>query len=227
VDINMGCPVKRVCRTGAGAALLREPRRVEEILSAVRKAVTCPVTVKMRLGWDTKDRSVLEISRIAEEQGVDAITLHPRTRAQGYRGKADWSWVGRLKEERTIPVIGNGDLVSPQACTEALEAGICDGIMIGRAARGNPWIFSQTLDLLSGKEPAPPSRETRYETIRLHMDWLCTRYGKEPGLRRLRFLLFHYGRGLPGAARFRRELVALSSGEALLRLLRTHFLEGP
>ncbi len=225
VDVNMGCPVKRVCRTGAGAALLRQRKRVEEILCSVRKAITCPLTVKMRLGWDTRDLSVLEISRIAEEQGVDAITLHPRTRAQGYRGKADWSWVARLKEERRIPVIGNGDLASPQGCMEALGSKFCDGIMIGRAARGNPWIFSHTLDLLSGKEPPQPSIDLRLETINLHMEWLCTQYGKTQGLRRIRFLLFQYGRGLPGAARFRQRLASTNSEEALQGLLRTYFIE--
>jgi len=227
VDINLGCPVKRVCRTGAGAALLGEPKRVDRILAAVRKAVTCPLTVKMRLGWDTKDVSALEISRIAEDRGVDAITLHPRTRAQGFRGKADWSWVARLKEERGIPVIGNGDLSSPQGCIEALGGKACDGIMIGRATRGNPWIFSQTLELLSGKESPKPSLDLRCKTIHLHMEWLFSRYGREHGLRRIRFLLFHYGRGLPRAARFRQQLVSVNSEETLRELLRTYFLEEP
>ncbi len=224
VDINMGCPVKRVCRTGAGAALLRRPGRVAEILSAVKKAVTCPVTVKMRLGWDTKELSVLEISRIVEEQGADALTLHPRTRAQGFRGKADWSWIARLKEERRIPVIGNGDLVRPGVCVEALQSKVCDGVMIGRAARGNPWIFAQTMAMLSGKAPSTPSRELRYKTVNLHIEWLCTQYGKEQGLRRARFLLFQYSRGLSRAARFRQELVSADSEEVLRGLLRTYFL---
>lgn len=226
VDINLGCPVKRVCRTGAGAALLRDPKRVDRILAAVRKSVACPLTVKMRLGWDARDLSVLEISRIAQENGVDAITLHPRTRAQGFRGKADWSWVARLKAERRIPVIGNGDILSPRNSVEALGSTSCDGIMIGRAARGNPWIFSETLDLLSGRDPSKPSGEMRYRTIRLHMEWLCTQYGKEQGLRRVRFLLFHYGRGLPRAARLRQQLVTVQGEEALEGLLRTYFLEG-
>jgi nifR3 family TIM-barrel protein len=216
-----------VCRTGAGAALLRDPQRVDRILKAVRKTVSCPLTVKMRLGWDAREVSVLEISRIAEENGADAITLHPRTRAQGFQGKSDWSWVARLKEERRIAVIGNGDILSPRHSVEALGSTACDGIMIGRAARGNPWIFSQTLDLLSGKDPSNPSKEVRYGTIRLHMEWLCTQYGKEQGLRRIRFLLFHYGRGLHGAARFRRDLVSIQGEEALEELLRTAFLEGP
>ena len=225
VDINMGCPVKRVCRTGAGADLLRHPKRACEILRSVRKAITCPLTVKMRLGWDTKDLSVLEISRIAEEQGVDAITLHPRTRAQGYRGLSDWAWIARLKEERKVPVIGNGDLVTPKGCVEALESKGCDGIMIGRAARGNPWIFSHTLDLLAGREPPAPSLDLRWETIKLHMELLSTQYGKEQGLRRIRFLLFQYGRGLPGAARFRQRLASANSEEALQALLREYFVD--
>jgi nifR3 family TIM-barrel protein len=226
VDVNMGCPVKRVCRTGAGADLLRQPKQAEKILRAVRKAITCPLTVKMRLGWDSGHLSFLEVSRIAEEQGVDALTLHPRTRVQGYRGGADWSWVVRLKEERNIPVIGNGDLTDPAGCVSALESTGCDGIMVGRAARGNPWIFSQTLALLAGKELPRPSLACRHQTILLHMEWLCTQYGKEQGLRRLRFLLFQYGRGIPRAARFRRELVEATCEDAVRSLLRTHFLEG-
>ncbi len=227
VDINMGCPVKRVCRTGAGAALLSRPRRVREILEAVKKAIRCPLTVKMRLGWDTRDLSVLEISRIAEEQGVDAIALHARTRAQGYRGNADWSWMARLKEERKIPIIGNGDLTSPRGCVEALRSGCCDAVMVGRAARGNPWIFSRTLRSLSGEETPPPSLESRFETILLHKEWLCTQYGKEPGLRRLRFLLFQYGRGLPRAARFRQRLVSAHDEASLEGLLRAYFVAAP
>ncbi len=225
VDINLGCPVKRVCRTGSGAALLREPKRVDAILAAVRKAVTCALTVKMRLGWDGRDLTAFETSRIAEDRGVDAITLHPRTRAEGFQGKADWSFITRLKAERKIPVIGNGDLSGPQICVDALRKSGCDGIMIGRAARGNPWIFSQTLDLLSGKDPLEPSPEIRYETIRLHMDWLCTRYGTQQGLRKMRFLLFHYSRGSRRAAWFRRQLASTQGEEALEELLRTFFLE--
>ena len=225
VDINLGCPVKRVCRTGAGAALLREPKRVDTILAAVRKAVTCALTVKMRLGWDAKELTVFETSRIAEDRGVDAIALHPRTRAEGFQGKADWSFITRLKAERKIPVIGNGDLFGPRMCLDALRGSGCDGIMIGRAARGNPWIFSQALDLLSGKDPIELSPEMRYGTIRLHMDWLCTRYGTQQGLRKMRFLLFHYGRGLRGAAWFRRQLASVQGEEALEELLRTFFLE--
>lgn len=225
VDINLGCPVKRVCRTGAGAALLREPRRIDAILAAVRKAVTCAVTVKMRLGWDAGELTVFETSRIAEDRGVDAITLHPRTRAQGFQGKADWSFIARLKGERKVPVIGNGDLSGPERCIDALRASGCDGIMIGRAARGNPWIFSQTLDLLSGREPVEPSPEMRYNAIRLHMDWLCTEYGREKGLRKMRFLLFHCGKGLPRAAWFRRQLVSTQDEQALDELLRKFFFE--
>jgi nifR3 family TIM-barrel protein len=191
----------------------------------VKRAVTCPVTVKMRLGWDAKELSALDISRIVEEQGADAVTLHPRTRSQGYRGEADWAWIARLKEERRIPVIGNGDLVRPEACVEALEGKVCDAVMIGRAARGSPWIFSQTSAMLSGKKPSQPSREMLYQTINLHIEWLCTQYGKEQGLRRAKFLLFQYSRGLSHAARFRQKLVSANKEEVLRRLLRMYFLE--
>jgi nifR3 family TIM-barrel protein len=224
VDINLGCPVKKVCRTGAGAALLLEPQRLAQILRAVRKSITCPLTVKMRLGWDQKHHSFPEIARIAEDIGVDAIILHPRTRAQGFRGHADWSHLVRLKDERNIPVIGSGDLSCPEHCLQALSTGLSDGVMIGRASRGSPWIFSQVLDLLSGREPRRFSARMRYGAITLHMEWLMTRFGREHGLRRMRFLLFHYIRRTPQAAAVRARLARIVGEEELGRLLRGYFL---
>ncbi len=226
IDINMGCPVKKVCRQGAGSALMKAPSQVAKILEEVRRAVTCPVTVKMRLGWDTQDLSFLEIARIAEECGVDAITLHPRTRVQGFHGSADWSRIAELKQERGIPVIGSGDIGSPQEACEALKKELCDGVMIGRAARGNPWIFSQTLELFSGKAPTPTSPMMRHQEALEHVACNLALYGRERGLKKSRFLLVHYGRGLPGSGWFRKQLFRIQTTEDLLALLEEYFL-GP
>jgi len=222
IDINMGCPVKKVCRIGAGAALLRVPNQVAEILKAVRKATHCPLTIKIRLGWDERSVTALEISRIAEENGVDAITLHPRTRSQGFSGTADWSWIERLKAERKIPVIGNGDISSPHRAFEALNSGWCDGVMIGRGARGNPWLFSQTLDLLAGNPFLPPTAEERFTVLAQHAEALLFHYGSNRGIYRIRLLVPHYVRGMPGAAAFRSQAALVGTGGAreLLGLLR-------
>ncbi len=227
VDLNLGCPARKVCRNGAGSALLLEPDKVKSILESVRNAIQCPLTIKIRLGWDAQHISVSKIAQIAEECGVDAITLHPRTRSQGFQGKADWRWIIRIKQERGIPIIGNGDIVNPQGAYEALAGGLCDGVMIGRAARGNPWIFSQARDLLAGKSLQEPSAQKRYEDIMLYLEWQLTQYGREDGLRRLRFLLLHYIKGMPGAGSFRAQLTRVENEDVLKNLLREFFIKTP
>ena len=223
IDINMGCPVQKVCRIGAGAALLRAPDHVAEILKEVRKATLCPLTIKIRLGWDEQTITAVEIARVAEESGVDAVTLHPRTRSQGFSGLADWSWIGRLKAERKIPIIGNGDISSPYRAFEALDQGSCDGVMIGRAARGNPWIFSQALDLLAGKPFRTPTTEERFTLLAEHVESVLSHHGSVQGMNRTRLFVPHYVRGLPGAATFRRRVALVGAGgtREILRLLRT------
>jgi len=228
VDVNLGCPVKKVCRGGAGAALLRDPLRAARVLEAVCRAVDCPVTVKMRLGWDPSEAEAYrEIARVAEGSGVRAVALHPRTRSQGFQGRADWDCVARLKAEVRVPVIGSGDIASPRGALEALERSGCDAVMIGRAARGNPWIFSGTLALMAGREPAPVTREDRYRTVQEHLEGILEHYGAEAGWKTARFQLLPYARGLPGSGTFRQRMFA-AEGEAALRgLLRGYFLQGP
>ncbi len=225
VDINMGCPVRKVCKTGAGASLLRSPPWAARVMEEVRRAVSCPLTIKIRLGWDAGEITCLEIARLAEQVGVDAVTLHPRTRAQGFQGEADWSWVARLKEELRIPVIGSGDLFTSRRCWEVLRSGVCDGIMIARGARGTPWIFSEVLERLAGREPEPVSPALRHEAALLYLELLLEHYGKEDGLRRARFLLLHYTRGLPCAAAYRKRFLTAPGEEALRETMRQCFLE--
>ena len=159
----------------------------------------------------------------SEDCGIDAITLHPRTRAQGFYGSADWTWVARLRQERGIPIIGSGDMGSPKEVCEALAKGLCDGVMIGRAARGNPWIFSQSLELMGGHPPTPTSLMMRYQEALKHMECNLVLYGPERGLKRSRFLLVHYGRGLPGSAWFRKQLFSMETEESLRKLLQEYF----
>jgi len=225
VDLNLGCPVRKVCRNGAGSALLREPEKVASIVQSVRSSIDCPLTVKMRLGWDEKKISAPEIAHIAEECGADAIVLHPRTRAQGYQGAADWTWVARLKQERKVPILGSGDIVTPDGACEVLEQGVCDGVMIGRASRGNPWIFSQTLACLSGRLPDQPSALSRYEVMLEHLANLQSVYGTERGWRKSRYVLPYYTKGLPGSSNLRRRLFAVKDEGTLRTLLRNYFQE--
>ncbi len=161
VDINMACPVKKVVRGGSGAALLKDANRVAEILRGVRGAVSIPLTLKIRSGWDEKSLNFLEIGRVAQECGADALTLHGRTRTQGYGVKADWQVIARTKNSIRIPVIGSGDLTSPEAvCQFFLKTG-ANGAMIGRGSLGNPWIFRLTLLALEGLSPGEPSRKKK------------------------------------------------------------------
>lgn len=222
IDVNMGCPTPKVCRIGAGASLLRSPDRVARILDAVRKAVSCALTVKIRLGWDPENITACEIAKIAESCGADAVTVHPRLRSQGFGGHADWIWVAMLKAERKIPIVGNGDVASAPRAFELLAQGTCDAVMIGRAARGDPWIFSGVRALLRGKPPASPSPAERYAVMEKHLRAICARYTPDAAANRVRVLFPHYVKGLPGAAAFRRALRSFDPGRAgeLLNLLR-------
>jgi nifR3 family TIM-barrel protein len=203
IDINMGCPVRKVVSTGAGSSLLREPAKVAAIIRAVRRATDLPLTIKIRTGWDAGSASFMEIGRIAEAEGCDAVTLHPRSRAQMFEGKADWSRIGALKEILRIPVIGSGDIFTSQDAANLLEQSGCDGVMFARGALGNPWIFRETLSRLAGSEPYPPTRHECGETALRHLDMEIAHYGERVALREIRKQICWYARAVPGAARFR------------------------
>jgi len=205
LDINMGCPVRKVVGTGAGSSLLREPLKVAAIIRAVRAATPLPLTVKIRSGWHCGDDNFLEIGRIAEAEGCDAITLHPRSRSRMFAGQADWDQIRELKQGLSIPVIGSGDLFSARDCLRMLDETACDGVMIARGALGAPWIFRQVLELEQSSMATPASNADRAEAILQHLELYGRWYGEAVAAREMKKHLGWYARGFAGAADIRRE----------------------
>ena len=212
IDLNLGCPTRKITCNLEGGALLRQPEHCSTIFSAVVKAVSCPVTVKLRKGWDEKSYTLPEIAARAEEAGVSAITVHGRTVEQGYSGKADWDAIKEVKKLVSIPVIGNGDIDSPQAAAAMIDHCSCDGIMVGRAARGNPWIFSEILALLEGRSlPEKPSLAEITAMVVKHFKLLVLLKGEAAAAREMRHHSAWYIKGLPGSAAARQKLIYASS----------------
>ena len=206
IDLNLGCPVRKVVRSGAGSALLREPLKVAGIIAAVRKATGKPLTIKFRSGWDQDSINYLEIARIASAEGVDAVTLHPRTRAQMFGGQAEWQQIKALKKALTIPVIGSGDLFDAAGIKTMFAQTGCDAVMVGRGGYGNPWIIGQALDLLAGRRVQEPTAEDRLNTAREHFNLSLETFGPAKTLGLMRKHLCWYVRGMNNAAGFRAEI---------------------
>jgi tRNA-dihydrouridine synthase B len=206
IDINMGCPAKKVCNVAAGSALLSDEALVARILEAVVGAVDVPVTLKIRTGPDPSRRNALRIARIAQNAGVRLLTVHGRTRACGFRGQAEFDTVAEVKAEVRIPVIANGDIATPEQAKRVLDYTRADGIMIGRAAHGRPWIFREFLSYLDEglRAPAPLPAEMRAVALE-HLEGIFALYGEELGVRIARKHIGWYVRGLPGGEAFRRE----------------------
>lgn len=223
IDLNLGCPVRKVIRSGAGSALLREPTKVAEIISAVRKATNKPLTIKFRSGWDCGSINFMEIARIAVEEGVDALTLHPRTKAQMFGGQAEWQHIRALKETLTIPVIGSGDLFDADRIKTMFAQTGCDAIMVGRGGYGNPWIIGQALDLLAGRVPVEPTMEDRFTTAREHFDLCLEIFGPRKTLGQMRKHLCWYVRGMDNAAGFRAEINQTRTVDEMSRRLEDFF----
>ena len=208
IDINMGCPVVKVTNRGkAGCSLMRDPQKVKSIVESIVDIVDIPLTVKIRSGWDKENINAVEIAGIAEDAGASAITVHPRTKDQGYSGKADWSIIKEVKDNVSIPVIGNGDVKSCFDAKHMLDETGCDAVMIARGARGNPWIFREVAHFLeTGEELPRPSVEEVKEMILRHARMLIDVFGENMAIRQMRKHAGYYVTGYPDASRIRREV---------------------
>ena len=217
IDINMGCPAKKVCNVAAGSALLSDAALVARILDAVVAAVDVPVTLKIRTGPTPENRNALRIARIAESAGVRLLAVHGRTRACGFRGEAEFDTVAEVKAGVRIPVIANGDISTPEAAKRVLDYTHADGIMIGRAAHGRPWIFQEFLYFFNNGKKIPTLTTAEMRAVVLeHLEGIYALYGEELGVRIARKHIGWYTRGLPGGEAFRREAVAILSAPAQL-----------
>lgn len=220
LDINMGCPVPKIVRNGEGSALMNQPKLVHEIVKKTVKAIQKPVTVKIRKGFNDESINAVEIAKIIEDAGGAAVAVHGRTREQYYSGKADWDIIRQVKEAVSIPVIGNGDVTSGESALAMMRETGCDGVMIGRGAQGNPWIFSELREYeKTGQMPARPSNEELKEMMLRHARLQMQYKGDYLGIREMRKHVAWYTTGLPNSARLRGEINAVESYEELEKLL--------
>jgi len=222
LDLNFGCPVKKVIKTGAGAALMKDGTRAIQIIKAVKNSIKIPLTIKIRSVWDDSGEQAVLISKIAQDNGVEAIAIHPRSVKQGFTGKADWSLILRLKLELKIPVIGNGDIICPEDAVSMLNQTKCDAVMIGRAAIGNPFIFSQILALINGKEKPMPDYKHRFEIMIRYLDAAITYLGEKNACYMMRSRLAWFSKGLSFSSQFRQSLNNISSKEEAMELITSY-----
>lgn len=220
IDVNMGCPVPKIVNNGEGSALMRDPGTAEKILTAMVKAISKPVTVKFRKGFANGEETAVEFAKMAEACGVQAVAVHGRTREQYYSGKADWDVIRRVKEAVKIPVIGNGDVFQPEDAARMMGETGCDGVMIARGAKGNPWIFKRSLEFLrTGQASLSPSREEVREMILRHGRMLIEYKGEYVGMREMRGHMAWYTAGMPHSASLRREINQIETYEDMEKLL--------
>ena len=203
IDINMGCPAPKIAGNGEGCGLMQTPKLAEGIMQAVVKASLLPVSVKLRLGWDESSINVLELAKAAEQAGVGCVTVHGRTRSQQYGGKADWDAIAQVKRSLSIPVLGNGDVFGAADAKAMLEHTGCDGILIGRGAMGNPWLFSQAKAVFHGEVPTSPSVSQRVDTALRHARMMAHWKGEDVAIREMRKHIGWYAGGLMGASKLR------------------------
>lgn len=220
IDINMGCPVPKITKNEAGAKLMQYPDKIYEIVSGVVSAVSKPVTVKMRLGWSHENINVVELAKLIEKAGAKAIAIHGRTAKQMYTGQADWSYIKKVKEVVNIPVIGNGDVKTPEDAKRMLEETNCDAVMISRGALGNPWMIKNCVDYLStGQYSLVPTINERFDVVKNHFDGLVELKGENIATREIRQHLGWYTKGLSNSKFFRDKLSTIVSKDDLFSLI--------
>ena len=223
LDVNLGCSVRRVIRQGAGAALMREPERLGAVLSTIRSSTSLPLTVKMRTGWEPSGEQAIRTARIAEDCGVEAVAIHPRTAVQGFSGKADWSLITRLKDSVSVPVIGNGDILTPDDVLKMQRGTGCDGVMIGRASIGNPLIFAQALDLIHATPPRRTDLPTRLHTVLRYIEYSVDHFGEGRAVPIMRSRLGWFTKGLPRSSGFRATLSRLKTRQDMVDAVKAYF----
>ena len=224
IDINMGCPVKKVTNGDAGSALMRDLGLASKLLEVTVKAINIPVTLKMRTGWDDDTRNAPQLAKIAEDCGIQAIAVHGRTRCQFYKGRADWPFIASVKDAVNIPVFGNGDVVSVDDAKKLLEDSGADGILVGRGTYGRPWFLNQISHYLkTGERLANPTVEEQMEIVLEHFDAIVTHYGAQPGVKIARKHLGWYSKGLSNSAEFRQEVFQLDTPDAVKARIRAFY----
>jgi len=224
IDINMGCPAKKVCNTMAGSALLKDEPLVGSILEAVVNAVDVPVTLKFRTGWDPLNKNALKVAKIAEDSGVRLLSLHGRTRACGFSGRAEYDTIREVKHATRLPVVANGDITSPEEARQVLEYTGADGIMVGRAAQGRPWIFREIEHYLATGEKLPAPLVSEIHSVLLaHLRDLYSFYGSQTGVKVARKHISWYTKGLAGSAGFRHRMNQLGTCEEQLAAVNEFF----
>ncbi len=220
IDINMGCPAKKVVNGYAGSALMQDELKAAKIIEATVRAVKIPVTLKMRTGWDDENRNAPKLAKIAEECGVQMITIHGRTRCQFYRGVSDWKFIRTIKEQLSIPVIGNGDVKSEEDAAELLKTSEADGVMIGRGCYGRPWFLNQVSHFLqTGNKLPSPSLNQQLNILLKQLDEMLEHYGEHPGIRIARKHICWYSKRLPGSAEFRAKVNQLDSAKKVIECI--------
>lgn len=228
LDLNFGCPVKKIVQYSGGAALLKDVPLLGRIVEAAVKATHLPVSVKMRAGWDERSMNAVEAARAAAESGASWVTIHARTRADFYAGRAQWDWIGEVKHKVSVPVIGNGDVKEAKDAVALRAQSGCDAVMVGRGAMGYPFIFREANTLFSGTGPAlPPTPRERFQATRQQMKWMIDLYGEERAVRHFRKHAISYLRGLPHSAAVKREVVRLSEAHQVLDTLESYFSSLP